>query len=242
MLSRLSPVVAEVSPPRHDKLDGMLISSAVVFRMRQAIRDLNEVVFCGRDSIARFSLRAHAEGLPKLMANKGRFRLPEDRDFYSDVLLAAAMPEEDFPAFTTATAILLVDLLQNGEGSDDLYWNWDTFQNHYRLADPAIRAALMNGYRVGYESGAVRLEASPDPLDCLTISLDPVLAILEHAGKIDLLLAIGSAVTSSEAGEIWEKFGTDGDDYELPGFRYLYEREGSMTPANPETAPLIPWS
>lgn len=241
MLSRLGPDIAEFSPPPSGTLDVMFTSSAVVFRTRQAIRDLSDVVMSGRDSIARFSVRSHAVGLPRLMANNGRFNLPDDRDFYSDVLLAAAMPEEDFPAFTSATAILLVDLLQNGEGSDDLYWNWDTFQSHYRLADPAIRAALMNGFRIGFETGLVRLEASPDAFDCLTIGPDEVHAILERAGQGDLLRAIGSSVPSIEAGRIWERH-TQGDLRALPGFRYLYERWSSMAPTNPETAPLIPWA
>ena len=100
----------------------------------------------------------------------------------------------------------------------------------------------MNGYRIGFETGLVRLEASPEALDCLTIGPDEVRALLERTGQSDLLRVVGSAAASGEAGQIWERQGTQVDPRALPGFRYLYERPSSMAPTNPKTAPLIPWS
>ncbi|MEP3680968.1 MAG: hypothetical protein ABJN21_18925 [Paracoccaceae bacterium] len=176
------------------------------------------------------------------MANGGRFSLPEDRDFYADVLLAAAMPEDDFPAFTTATAILLLDLLQNGEGTDNLFWNWDSFESHYRLIDPQKKAAIMNGFRFGFEMGSAKPETPPSAVDCLTVSEDNVSTLLTSAGMEDLVEAVSSNISANHAGLLWAQGNLDVDPRALVGFRFLYERPTSMTPLHPETAPLIPWS
>jgi hypothetical protein len=221
----------------------MFIGSAEVFRIRQIIHDLNNVVVSGRDSVLRFSVRAHVTSFPKWQENGGRFRLPEDKDFYSDVLLAAAMPEDDFPAFTTATAILLIDLLQSGEGTDKLFWNWDAFEGHYRMADPHVRAAIMNAFRVGLEIGSVGAEAPPSALDCLSFQRESVMRDLSRDGGAEWLYkAIETGVSPKEAGALWEANAIGASPLLLKGFRYLYERPQSMAPEQPETALLIPWS
>lgn len=242
MVPRFGPDTAPISPLRSPTLRSMVMSSAGVFRMRQVIADLINSVLSGRDSILRFSVRAHVDAFPRFMANNGRFRLPDDRDFYSDVLLAAAMPDDDFPAFTTATSILLIDLLQRGGGSDDLYWNWDSFQRLYRLADPAIRAAIMNGFRFGFELGSINLEMSPSAADCMTLSLEEVTARLTKVRLGELQRFVGSDVSAQRAGALWEEQASSINPSVLIGFRYLYERPKSLTPTQQETAPLIPWS
>ncbi len=242
MLPHLGPVFAAISPSRAAKLNNMFTSSADGFRMRQVLSDLNNSVMSGRDSILRFSVRSHIDAFPRLMANRGRFNLPNDRDFYSDVLLAAAMPEDDFPAFTTATSILLMDLLQSGAGTDNLYWNWDSFEGHYRMADPAVRAAIMNGFRLGFELGTVNPDTPPSASDCLTSSLGSVQKALIERGHTDLADAVTSNVTAKHAGALWALQTKTLDPTKLPGFRYLYERPASLSPPNQETAPLLPWS
>ena len=242
MFPRLSPVAAHLSPSPPRIAKGMPSSNAGSFRMRQALSDLTNSVVSGRNSILRFSVRSHAEAYPRLMANGGRFSLPDDRDLYADVLLAAAMPEEDFPAFTTATAILLLDLLQNGEGTDALFWNWDSFETHYRLADPQIRASIMNGFRLGFEMGTVKPETPPSSADCLTLSQDKVAEMLINTAPQDVARAVSSDASAGQAGLLWAREGADSGPSALAGFRYLYERPISLTPPNPMTAPLIRWS
>ncbi|NNE89480.1 MAG: hypothetical protein HKN27_15535 [Silicimonas sp.] len=210
--------------------------------MRQVLGDLKSVVLSGQDAILRFSQRAHVESYARLMSNGGRFRLPEDKDFYSDVLLAAAMPDDDFPAFTTATSILLIDLLQDGDGTDRLYWNWDAFDEQYRLADPHIRAAIMNAFRMGFEAGSVRPKIPPSSADCLTIGEDILKRRLRAAGLNDLLLAVDVDISAEDAGAFWEAEAPAKNPDQLAAFRYLYERPRSLAPANPQMAPLIPWS
>lgn len=242
MLPRLGRDRAAILPRKSCTLDTMFIGSADVFRMRQVISDLNNVVLSGRDAVLRFSVRAHIDAFPKLLANGGRFRLPDDKDFYSDVLLAAAMPEDDFPAFTTATAILLIDLLKSGEGTDKLFWNWDAFERHYRMADPHIRAAIMNAFRAGFESGSVNPDSAPGREDCLSLWRDAVLDRLSGSGMDWLFKAVDEEISAKDAATLWEDHAAGAGPIALTGFRYLYERPQSMTPERPDTAPLIPWS
>lgn len=240
MRSRLNLAAATVSPSLSSKLNSMFTSDADVFRMRQVLSDLSNSVLAGRDSILRFSVRAYIDAFPRLMANGGRFNLPDDRDFYSDVLLAAALPDDDFPAFTTATSILLMDLIQNGGGTDNLFWNWDSFASHYRMADPNARAAIMNAFRLGFELGSVRPDAPPSALDCQTLTEDAVLRLLREDGLDGLARVITSKVSAKDAGALWVKQVASPDPRALPAFRFLYERSLSLAPPNPETAPLIP--
>lgn len=242
MLPRLSPANAPVSPSLSCKQSSMFTSSAGAFRMRQVLSDLSQSVMSGRDSIRRFSVRSHSDAFPRLMANGGRFNLPDDRDFYADVLLAAAMPEDDFPAFTTATAVLLMDLLQNGAREDNLDANWEVFEGHYRLADANVRAAIMNAFRLGFELGAAKPEMPPSATDCLTASASVVTRLLSEAGYTELLEAVTTKATAKQAGLLWARGGDDADSTAIVGFRYLYERPFSMTPPEQETAPLIRWS
>lgn len=239
MLPWISPSSAPISPSHSSKLHLMFSGSEGVFRMRQVLSDLSNSVVYGRASVLRFSVRSHLDAYPRLMANGGRFNLPEDRDFYSDVLLAAAMPEDDFPAFTTATSILLMDLLQNGEGTDNLFWNWDSFEGHYRMADAKVRAAIMNAFRLGFEMGNVRTESTPTQADCLTNSKEQVIQSLTDDGFHSVANAVSSGATDQDAGALWM---AQQDLRAAAGFRYLYERPVSLVPTNQETAPLIPWS
>ena len=242
MLPRLGRDRAAILPCKSRTLLPMFMGSADVFRMRQVISDLNNVVLSGRDAILRFSVRAHIDAFPKVQANGGRFRLPEDKDFYSDVLLAAAMPEDDFPAFTTATAILLIDLLKSGEGTDRLYWNWEAFERHYRMADPHIRAAIMNAFRAGSDAGSVNPDSAPSTQDCLTYSRSAVLDALMEDALDELVKAIETDVSAVSAGALWTRHAEDASPIQMIGFRYLYERPQSMAPEQEETVSLIPWS
>lgn len=223
----------------------MFTSAADVFRSRQVIADLTAyIVQSGRNSFCRITPgTARLESLFTTPATAGgSFRFPRDRDIYGEVLLASALPDDDFPAFTTATALLLLDRIRNGAGEDDLYWNWDAFSDHYRLADPSIRAVIMNGFRTAAAMGCVSISVLPETADCLTLGKDAVLVQLRRIGDVKLIDVIERDATAEEAAELWRNSieGTLSPE-RVNGFRYLYERPKSMAPVDPHGATLIPW-
>lgn len=221
----------------------MFTSSAEVFRTRQAVRDLVEAVGVHREAVLRLgSTGAERDVIAHITASGCRIDTEDHRDVYSSILLAAAMPDDDFASFIGATALLLADRLQNAGGADDLYWNWDAFREHYRLADPPVRAALMNGFRLAADIGRVSLAHPPEDADCLTFQHGDVIATLQSVGLGDLCTAVRTDATPEAGGRLWHQARAGTLSWHaLAGFRYLYERPGSMAPSNPETAPLIPW-
>lgn len=220
----------------------MFTSSAVVFRTRQAVRDLQEVVRTHRDAVDRIGTNgADRSDLMQIIDN-GCLLSSEDRS-YSSVLLAAALPDEDFNAFAVATAVLLADRLQDGGGTDDLFWNFDAFEDHYRLADSPVRAAIMNGFRAAHLTERVTLRDVPQPTFCLTRQREDVLQLLASEGQHQLFQDISASPAPEIAGKLWT--GVAKEDLTLSvaaGLRYLYERPASMAPEAPETAKLIPWA
>lgn len=224
----------------------MCTSAADVFRTRQVISDLTaHITRAGRSAFCRISPRhSRLDGLFAAPDDGGgAFAFPRDRDLYGEVLLAAALPDDDFPAFTTATVLLLLDRIGHGAGMDDLYWNWDAFADHYRLADPPVRAVIMNGFRTAAAMGRVSVSQPPEPEDCFTARRQDVLALLRRSDVPALCAAIEQDVSAGEAGELWSDWPADRLTPEtVAGFRYLYERPASVAPAQPDTAALIPWT
>lgn len=222
----------------------MFTSTADVFRTRQALRDLLDVVHQNREAIYRPGLTgAERDAIEKILNRNCRIVATDDARAYSKIRLAAAMPDEDFTGFIVATALLLADRLQRGCGGDNLFWNWDAFRDHYMLADPPARAALMNGYRLGDVLGLVSIGEAPSAQACFTLGRGDVLSSLQLAGSTDLARAIERGITAGEAGEIWARSAKGKLDWhELAAFRYLYERSESISPPHPEETPLIPWS
>lgn len=220
----------------------MFTSAAEVFRKRQALRDLSEVIRANQSAVERLGTTEDTgRAVAELARQGGRFDLGDGR-LYTELLLAAAMPEDDFPCFTAATAILLRHRLEGGAG-DDLFWNWEAFRDHYMLADAPVRAALMNGFRTAAAAGRTLLENGPEPPECLTRSPEDVLPGLDREGRTDIARAIRDAVSAEEAGRLWTGHaGRTLSWSELSGFRCLYERPASMAPDAPEAVALIPWS
>ena len=227
---------------------GMVNGSTNVFRIRQAVSDLRSLITSASDaSLTRMmsdvalpvggdkrALRAVIDG------TGGRFSMPRDEGAYEAVLLAAAQPDMDFPAFVVSTALLLADRLQDGQGGDDLYWNWESFRDHYALADPPARAALMNGFRVGAETGRVLIDPLPDPDLCLTRPIQEIVGPATSGHFVDLVRRHASARV---AGRLWA--GTSLRALavaDVRAARYLYERPASMAPLGAERVHLIPWS
>lgn len=225
----------------------MFTSSADVFRTRQALGDLRTFIRRAPDDtkarlIAGFppSAEPGTDVLARFLSDGGRFRYPADLEVHTSVLLAAALPDDDFPVFLFATALVLTDMLQADDPPDTLYWNWEAFHAQYALADAPVRAALMNGFRVAELAGRVVLEPALDLSLCLTASRDQVLSTLEGSGERSMTSAILAGADPDEAGRLWSVQ----DSVSAPAvaaFRYLYEREEGLAPPAPDAAPLIPW-
>jgi hypothetical protein len=212
-------------------LEMFITSSADVFRTKQAVADLShQAVMASPQILARIAKGGRETGPADLLrhvAGDGIFVVPRDEDMLSAVLLAAALPDDDFPAFTTATVLLLLDRLRNGGGRDDLYWNWDAFGDHYRLAAPPLRAAIMCGFRALTISRGLYLSHPPLPSDCLT----------EQDYRSPQRLS------DTEAGRLWQDRSMNREPLnsdERRFFRHLVEREAGMSPSQPETCPTVP--
>ncbi len=226
----------------------MFMSSADIFRTRQALGDLRAFVRRAPEEtksrlIAGFPSSAGPGGdvLDRIVADGVRFRHPADFEVHTSVLLAAALPDDDFPLFLYATALVLTDMLQADDPPDTLFWNWEAFHAQYALADGPTRSALMNGFRVAELAGRTELDPAPDPAFFLTNSRDTVLEILDGSGERALVAAITAEVDAAAAGQLW----THADAVSGPAlaaFRYLYERDAGIGPAAPDTVPLIPFA
>jgi hypothetical protein len=206
-------------------------SAADVFRSRQAVSDLShQITTASPQVLARIARHGRSTGSADLLrhaAGAGVFEMPRDEDMIAAVLLAAALPDEDFRGFTVATALLLLDRLQNGGGKDDLYWNWDAFADHYRLAPDVVRAALMNGFRALIVARGLYLSNPPTEWDCLTeTDFDPELTL-----------------TAEEAGRMWTERTSRTEPLtgrERRIYRHLVERDESIAPDQPQTCPTVP--
>jgi hypothetical protein len=156
---------------------GMLMSVAVGFRPLQAIHDLvalarrmPEATLLRLAAGTPASVMSPAEAREALVTlvhrDACRFSAGRTAPLHETLLLAASLPDDDFDAFVTATAILLADRLQEGPGPDDLAWHWDAFADHYALADPPQRAALLQGFHAMVETG----QLPPDLVDVPAVS------------------------------------------------------------------------
>lgn len=154
----------------------------VSFRTLQTICDLRRVArLAGKSTRARVAAGTDspsaAADLAALIERDGcRIGRPQTLRLHQALVLAAALPNDDFDAFQMATAILVADRLQGGQGNDDLFWHWDAFRDHYRIAPPWARAAIMNGYRRMEADALVSLEEPPAPADLVTEDTERVKA------------------------------------------------------------------
>lgn len=220
----------------------MFTSSADVFRTRQAVRDLLEVVHLHRGAMSRTGVSNAETAMIETIVQTGGVIPTEKAESYVALQLTAAMPDDDFNGFIAATAILLADRLQAGSGDDDLYWNFEAFYDHYQLADAPVRAAVMNGFRQVQRIGKCQLPREPLTQNCLTRQKEDVLAILSAEGPHWLEDAVRSDLDAEAAGRLWVKEMKLALSFPVRvGFRYLYERPASLAPAKPDSALLIPW-
>lgn len=220
----------------------MFTSSANVFRIRQVVHDLVVAVGMHRNALLRLGVTgADKESITQITAD-GKIDAEAHRNTISSLLLAAAMPDEDFAAFVGATLMLLSDKLQGGDGEDDLATNWSAFRHHYTLCDPPVRAALMNGFRLADALQLITLKQPPEDGECFTFQRGDVIATVQSVGLHDLGTAIQNDISPAEAGAMWQHTSEDQKNWQLlMGYRLLFERAASLHPPAPEEAPLIPW-
>ncbi|MEM8802412.1 MAG: hypothetical protein AAGF55_07735 [Pseudomonadota bacterium] len=220
----------------------MFTSSANVFRIRQVVCDLVVAVGMHREALQRLGITgSDRESITRITAD-GRIDPEAHRNTVSNLLLAAAMPDEDFASFVGATLVLLSDKLQGGDGEDDLANNWLAFRQHYLLCDPPVRAALMNGFRLAENLGLVALKSPPEDQECMTYSRGDVVTTVQSVGLHELGVAIRKNALANEVGAMWQHTSEDQKSWQLlMGFRYLFERAESLQPPVPQEAALIPW-
>ena len=220
----------------------MFISSANVFRIRQVVHDLVVAVGMHREALQRLGLSGSDRDSITRITTVGKIDPEAHRDTVSNLLLAAAMPDEDFTSFVGATLVLLSDKLQGGDGEDDLTHNWSAFRQHYLLCDPPVRAALMNGFRLADNLGLVALKTPPQDGECSTFSRGDVVTTVQSVGLHELGAAIRNNSSASEAGAMWQHTSDDQKNWQLlMGYRHLFERAQSLQPPVPHEAALIPW-
>lgn len=219
----------------------MFKSSANVFRTRQAIGDLLQVVHLHRNAVSRIGASSADTSSLEEIIKKGGVIPAAKRKAYSSILLSAALPDDDFNAFVVATALLLADRLQGG-GGDDLYWNFEAFREHYLIADAPVRAAIMNGFRTLQLTGQGSVSAPLHAQTCFTRQEEDVYLILQSEAANELADIIRADPNPSEAGALWRSQGGESSPFAAcVGFRYLYERPESIALSEPETALLIRW-
>ena len=241
----------------------MRTSDPGMFRLRQALSDLNRQ----RLNFPLATVRRIGAGLsrrgsraPDLQQRlewhfSGKVPLSElgrDPLVQGALLMASALPEDDFDSFVAATVLLLVERLSVGGRRDEGFWNWRRLAPHYRLAAPDLRAAIMCGFREARRAGLVALPDGPEPGDCLTLPHDAVLELLgQNRVACPIAAAVETAIRSEadavESGRLW--LGSQATVARLPdsprraalaGFRLLYERPLSMEMPGGADAPPIP--
>ena len=236
----------------------MPVPDDIPFRTLQARADLRhvagsapETVF-GRMAGAVAHAPTHSRELARRLLWLARGKAPlaalgADERAFAALLLASSLPMDDFEAFVSATAVLLLYRLEHGEAQDDLLWSRSVLFSHVRLAPAPVRAALMCALREARRLGRVDLGGDPLPEDCLTRPKARVLRLLRDRseGLSPIAGAIRSDLGPREAGALWDdwsgriaSFGPADRAAALAGFRYLYERPLALSPG--VRTPVLP--
>jgi hypothetical protein len=152
----------------------------MTFSTLQVLSDLQSAAISGFADLAQAMTPDLEPGLRRLIFEQECKMTPEDvGQFHAELMMVASMPDQDHPAFITATIILLSDRIQFGAGEDDLFWNWDAFRDRYREAPSPVRAALMNGFRCAHGLGLVKLDKLPRGVDLRTYDEDDLIRLLK---------------------------------------------------------------
>lgn len=159
-------------------------SVPISFQTLQVVADLQSAAATGFTSLAERLKPAQKQHLRRVIFDQKCVLSMKDAEaLHGDLLLVAALPDKGMDGFLSATALLLADRLQGGAGADDLYWNWDAFQDHYRKGSSPLRAAVMNGFRWAHTTRRVNLEPLPVDDDLRTYDGDDLTRILKVVAR-----------------------------------------------------------
>jgi uncharacterized membrane protein YeaQ/YmgE (transglycosylase-associated protein family) len=237
----------------------MFTSDFGEFRRMQAIADLRHQtrsfpLAAVRRVGAGIGVRSEHVNVQQRLEWYFRGKLPlsnlrSDRPAFGAVLMASALPDEDFESFLAATVLLVLERLTSENGPDDGFWTWRRLAPHYRLAAPTVRAAIMCGFREARRLERIALIEGPVRADCLTTPQDEILAAL--SADDPLIASVREAVLEDQdpaaVGDLWlaqhRALDTLSDERRRAahsGFRHLYERPESIAVAAGSDAPVIP--
>ena len=150
------------------------------FKTMQVLSDLQSVAATGfSDLSARLSPKVKSILRRVIYDQHCKMNAQDVKVLHPELMMVASMPDQDHRSFMTATAILLSDRLQHGAGEDDLFWNWDAFQDRFREAPSPVRAALMNGFRCAHAMGRVKLDQPPKGTDLRTYDETDLIRLLQ---------------------------------------------------------------
>ena len=243
----------------------MSMSIADGFRTLQAIQDLRVLV-----ALAPVEAQARiAAGIPQswmapddaqaaLMALVAGESLaePAHAEVVPALQKAAAFPQDDFPTFIFATALLLEDVLKGVTPANEIEHHWATFRGHYRSAQAVERAAIAQAIRrisLVQDAPISMPQSLADRTTASAAALKPLLeaklsrrltpsAETEPDAVARLLIrALGSPSGAQQAADLWCRHGTElmgsMPDAILAGFRHVYEAWDGFSP---EGGPMIP--
>ena len=149
------------------------------FKTMQVLADLKSAAATGFSNLSSRLSPGVKSTLRRVIFDQDCKMMPADAEkLHGELMMVASMPDQDRGSFMTATIILLSDRLQDGAGEDDLFWNWDAFQDRYREAPAPIRAALMNGFRCAHGMQLVRLDQPPAGTDLRTYDEEDLIRLL----------------------------------------------------------------
>lgn len=154
------------------------------FQTLQVLSDLRSVGAKGFGALSAQLKPSSKQSLRRIIFDQKCCLGRDDmQSLHGQLLFVAALPDRDHDAFLTATAVLLADRLQKGAGTDDLRWNWTSFQNEYRAGPSPIRAAIMQGFRCADLLFGMKLEKPPLPQDLFTYDGDDLRRVLRNTAR-----------------------------------------------------------
>lgn len=152
----------------------------MTFHTLQVLSDLQSAAIAGFDRLAaQLSAKVEPDLYRVIFDQECKMTDADIASLHAELMMVASMPDQDHPSFMTATIVLLSDRLQYGAGEDDLFWNWDAFQERFREAPSPVRAALMNGFRCAHGRGVVKLDHLPKGTDLRTYDETDLIRLLK---------------------------------------------------------------
>lgn len=160
------------------------IAAPLTFHSLQVLSDLQSAAISGYEGLAaRLSPQLEPDLHRLIFDQECKMTETDANQLHAELMMIASMPDQDHPSFMTATIVLLSDRLRYGAGEDDLFWNWDAFEERFREAPSPIRAALMNGFRCAHSRNLVKLGKLPHGADLRTYDQNDLIRLLKFIAR-----------------------------------------------------------